>query len=104
MSPKVVCQQSFFTLALYLSAASKFLLRLLHLPLGPRLHRLLAQPADLFDQPHFGRIGFLQIPGRIVYHRQQCRYPVLDLRVRVEPPQNRLVAQLRRFLHRHLPE
>ena len=45
MSPKVVCQQSFFTLAVCSTAPAYFLLRDANLALGPPLHGLLPQAA-----------------------------------------------------------
>lgn len=103
ISPKVVCQHSFFTLAPDLSAATKLLLQAIHLPLGPRLQRLLAHPRDLFDQPQLGRISFFQLPRRILHNGQQRCNPIPDLWVRIEPLQNLRLAQLRRVHHHLLP-
>jgi hypothetical protein len=57
MSPKVVCQQSFFSVAVGLPAQTNLLLALLNLPVGPRLHGFLPHAADFFNQTHLGGVG-----------------------------------------------
>ena len=73
MSPKVVCQQSFFTLAMDLPVLTNGLRRFLHLPGGPGLHGPLSHAAYLFDQTHLGPIGLFQVAPGVFYHGQQCR-------------------------------
>jgi hypothetical protein len=50
---------------------ANFLLRPLHLPIGPRLERLLAHSAYFFDQTTLSRVRFPQVPTAVLDHRQQ---------------------------------
>jgi hypothetical protein len=70
MSPKVVCQQSFFSLAPYFADLRGFLRGLVNLALSPGLQGNFAGAAHLFDDTQFRRIRLLQIP-RLVLHCQQ---------------------------------
>ena len=63
MSPKVVCQQSFFTLPVCPPCASYLLLGLLHLALRPGLHGFLTQAAHLLYQTLLCIIGTPQAPA-----------------------------------------
>jgi len=79
MSPKVVCQQSFFTLSVHPPTVAQLLLGQLHLALRPCLQRLLPQPPELIGQSLLGVIGALQIPVGVLHHPKQCRYALTDL-------------------------
>ena len=52
-----------------------------------------AHQAYLFNQAHLGSIGFFQIPRCVLYHSQHRRYPILDLRVRIERPHQLFVVR-----------
>jgi hypothetical protein len=51
MSPNVVCQLSFFTLAVAASTAPLLLLGRMNLAFGPGLQQRLPQPTNLLRQP-----------------------------------------------------
>jgi len=99
MSPKVVCQQSFFTLAVHLSAKADFLFCYLVLFVRPGWHGLLTHSAYFFDQAHFGCVGFFQIACGVFYDGKQRGYSVFDLRICIEAPHDGFVARYLRFCH-----
>ena len=68
-SPKVVCQQSFFSLAPYAGSLFEFLRSLVYLAFSPGLKRNFAGLAHFLDNPHFSRIGSLEFP-RLIFDRQ----------------------------------
>ena len=71
ISPKVVCQRSFFTLAVCSSAVAYFFFGLAHLALGPGLQGVSAQAAYFLDQPVFGVIRAPELLARALRQRQQ---------------------------------
>jgi len=77
-----------------LPAAAQLLLGATHLALGPALHRLLPEPAQLLRQTPFRIIGSLQIPVGILYCSQQRAYALTYLRVRLQTLHNLFVADL----------
>jgi hypothetical protein len=61
MSPKVVCQQSFFTPAPYAGGLLALLRRLFDLVLGPGLKRIVPGATHHLYDPHFGGIRSLEL-------------------------------------------
>lgn len=84
ISQKVVCQQSFFTLAPYASGLFDFLRSFVHLPFGPGLKRNLAGLTHFLNNPHFSRIGTLQIPCLIFDRQQQRLHSTSQIRMRTQ--------------------
>jgi len=85
MSPKVVCQQSFFTFAPYARFLPDGLRGLVDLARGPGLQGDLAGAAHLFDDSHFRRIGQLELPCFALYGQQQGFHAAAQLRMRTQP-------------------
>ena len=65
----MVCQQSFFTLAPYAGGLFELLRSFVYSPFGPGLKRNFAGLAHFLDNPHFSRIGSLELP-RLIFDRQ----------------------------------
>lgn len=95
MSPKVVCQQSFFTLAPYTRFLPHFLRGFVNLARSPGLQGDLAGAAHLFDNTHFRRIRLLQFPCFVLNCQQQGLHAAAQFRVGAQPSHQLLIAHQR---------
>jgi hypothetical protein len=91
MSPKVLCQGSFFALAPHPRGPIQFLRPLADRPVRPVLQHLLAEPTHLLDHAPFRLVGFAQVIPRILNQVDQTFDATTQLRVFVQAGQQPLV-------------
>jgi hypothetical protein len=99
MSPKVLCQLSFFTLAPDPGGLLQLLRALLHLPLGPVSQQLRTELAHLLDHPTLGLIGVAQLVTGVFHQFQHARNASAQLRVLVQQLQDARVVELELGAH-----
>jgi len=104
MSPKVLCQRSFFYLMGYAPCLDNPHRRFLSVALPPRLQQLPAKGPQIPDCSFFGRIRRANVPVSVLDHVQHPQY--LRLQARVAPcPSNQLfgLIQIAHLIHGQPP-
>lgn len=86
MSPKVVCQQSFFTSAPNTSALFELLRGLLYLVLGPALKRIMPGATHHLDDLHFRSIRSLELAALIFDGQNQGLNSTSQIRICTQSP------------------
>jgi len=83
MSPKVLCQRSFFALPPNPRRPFQFVCPFGNLPVGPTFQHLLAEPTHLIDHAPLRLVGFAQILPHVLDHVDQTLDPPAQLRMLV---------------------
>ena len=91
MSPKVLCHESYFTLAPDLRRSIQCFRLFGDLPVRPVFQHLLAEPTHFLDHPPLRLVGFAQIVPRILNQVDQSLNPVAQLRTLLQSRQQALV-------------
>jgi hypothetical protein len=99
MSPKVLCQRSFFTLAPNPWRPIQCFRAFGDLPLSPVLQHLLAESTHLLDHAPLRLVRFAQVIPRILNQVDQTLDATAQLRVLVQQGQQPLVFGGQRSAH-----
>jgi len=92
MSPKVLCQQSFFTVAPNPRRLIQFFCPFRDLPVGPVFQHLLAEPPHLLNHAALRLVRFAQVVTGILDEVNQSLNPCTQLRMLVQAGQQSLIV------------
>ena len=93
MSPKVLCQRSFFALAPNPRRPFQCVYPFGHLPFSPAFQQLLAEPAHLLDHPTLRLVGSAQVIPGVLDKIDQSLNASAQLRMLVKPGQQALILR-----------